>query len=704
MGMDGRELSEVAVRRNVLIPLSDGVKLAADLFLPQPAGPAPCLVSYYPYHKDDLIGALFDHPNRYFAARGYASLLVDLRGLGNSEGVAWDVGDAREAIDGAEIVEWAATQPWCDGSVGMWGMSYGGITSFKTAALNPPHLKAIVPMCGGLDHYHDIVYPGGCFNCLGILGGWGPFMTAMNVMPPMHQDAEGRWYRVWMDRLEAARAPYIVPYQQHPEFDDYWKSKTVEGERIKVPAFLIGAWRDIFPEAMVRAFERIQGPRRLLMGPWMHEMPDLAGFAQVDYLAEMLRWWDCWLKGEANGVPDEPPVAIYVQGQGWRFESKWPIARAEDLHAYLGSGDDGVGRLASQPPAKSSEIAYVADPTVGVMAGLWDPTGTGVGAPLDQSSDDLRSITFTGEPLAEALEITGSPDATLYLSVDPPDDVHLVVKLCEVSPAGESTLVTTGWHRISAREASDHGRSGVVECRVPLWATSYLVTAGHRLRVSVSGSDFPRIWPTRTNPRLRLATGGLSPSAIRLPVVPWAETPAGTLPVPDPSVKRTPLDIEGTPRWQIIREPASGAVTVTTGIRSAIRTVSGDGRFEIDRTGRAFVMTARPDSARVEGEATIRLQTGEGSNVTVQSRLRITQDGQNYHASVTMDGQRIFERDWSSGSSRTSDAMSPEAARTASDGDRIGNTIRNKRTRARGNGAGEPGRSRAGKKPAQSER
>ena len=302
--MNGMQLSEVRVQRNVLIPLSDGVNLAADLFLPESARPVPCLVSYYPYHKDDLIGALFDHPNRYFAARGYASLLVDLRGLGNSEGAAWDVGDAREAADGAEIVEWAAVQSWCDGSVGMWGMSYGGITSFKTAALNPPHLKAIVPMCGGLDHYHDIVYPGGCFNCLGILGGWGPFMTAMNVMPPMHQDAEGRWYRVWMERLQAARAPYIMPYQQHPEFDDYWKPKTVEGERITVPSFLIGAWRDIFPEAMVRAYERVKGPRRLLMGPWMHEMPDLAGFAQVDYLAEMMRWWDCWLKGVANGVPD----------------------------------------------------------------------------------------------------------------------------------------------------------------------------------------------------------------------------------------------------------------------------------------------------------------------------------------------------------------------------------------------------------------
>ena len=165
---------------NILIPLRDGISLAADLSSPTAPGRFPALVSYYPYHKDDLIGALFDHPNRYFAARGYASLLVDFRGLGNSEGVAWDTGDPREDDDGAQIVEWAAGQDWCDGAVGMWGMSYGGITSFKTAAQRPRHLKAIVPMNGTLDFYHGIDYPGGCFNCLGMLGGWGPFMTAMN--------------------------------------------------------------------------------------------------------------------------------------------------------------------------------------------------------------------------------------------------------------------------------------------------------------------------------------------------------------------------------------------------------------------------------------------------------------------------------------------------------------------------------------------
>ena len=213
-------------------------------------------------------------------------------------------------------------------------------------------------------------------------------------------------------------------------------------------------------------------------------------------------------------------------------ESDWPIARTKQLRAYLAAGESGAGTLQAQAPASVRDIDYAVDPTVGVMAGLWDPTGTGVGLPLDQSSDDARSMQFTGEPLAEALEITGSPEATVHLAVEGREDVHVVVKLCDVAPDGRSALVTTGWHRLPARGSGNGGEHAAIEVRVPLWATSYVVPEGHRLRVSVSGGDFPRIWPTRSNPRMRLATGGHTASAISLPTVPPAETPAPAIPAP----------------------------------------------------------------------------------------------------------------------------------------------------------------------------
>ena len=154
--------SDVVVERNVLIPLHDGVRLAGDLFRPADTGRYPTLVSYYPYHKDDVIGSRLDHPNRYFAARGYAVLLVDFRGLGSSEGIRWEHMDPREGEDGAEIIEWAAAQPWSDGKVGMWGMSYGGASTLYAASNRPAHLRAAVAVAGDVDIYHEINYPGGC--------------------------------------------------------------------------------------------------------------------------------------------------------------------------------------------------------------------------------------------------------------------------------------------------------------------------------------------------------------------------------------------------------------------------------------------------------------------------------------------------------------------------------------------------------------
>jgi putative CocE/NonD family hydrolase len=147
--------------------------LRSGLVSADASGLFPTLVSYYPYKKDDLISSSFEYPRCYFAEHGYANLLVDFRGLGSSDGVVWKAMDPREADDGAEMVEWAARQPWCDGNVGMWGMSYGGITSFKTSAIQPLHLTAIVPIRGSLDIYHDFIYPGGCMNCLGTFGAGG---------------------------------------------------------------------------------------------------------------------------------------------------------------------------------------------------------------------------------------------------------------------------------------------------------------------------------------------------------------------------------------------------------------------------------------------------------------------------------------------------------------------------------------------------
>ncbi len=641
--MESNELHEIVIERNLLIELSDGATLSADLYRPASKGPFPALISFYPYHKDDFVGAMNEEPRRYFAARGYAHLLVDFRGLGGSSGVAWPAMDRAEGRDGAEAVEWIARQPWCDGNVGMWGLSYGGISSLKVGAENPPHLRAIVPIQGSADIYQDYLYPGGCATCLGGYGAWGSFMLAMNLVPPTNADHEGRWQTVWKERLEASE-PYVFPWPDHPAHDEYWRAKAVDPAKIKVPTFIIGGWRDIFPEAMTSVFARLKCPKKLWMGPWMHTLPGLAPYEPLDYLHEMKRWFDHWLRGEKNGVADEAPVLINVQRANiWKHEREWPIARATLRAMYFGT----AGTLGDAPAREEQGEAYAANPTVGIAAGLWDPMGLGVGMPLEQSEDDLNSLTYTSEPLTEDLEISGAPQATVFAEVTNGDDVNIVVKLCDVDPDTEtSSLITTGWLRAACRNSADKiepvPKGEVLEFRVALWSTSYQVPKGHRLRASVSCADFPRLWPTRTNPEIRLFFGGKRASAIQLPIVPPHSTPIDPLklrrPAPPPP---SPL----RPVWKIERDLVAGEVAVATGEKNGFPLPQG-GHIEVDHIATARVAKSRPEGASVAGNTKIHVNAPTIGDIEVATTSLISRDSMTLSARITRNGTVIFEKRW----------------------------------------------------------
>ncbi|MDB5107136.1 MAG: putative Hydrolase CocE/NonD family protein [Candidatus Binatus sp.] len=641
--MAADKLHEIEIERNLLIPLRDGAELSADLYRPAGKGSFPTLMSFYPYHKDDFIGAMNEAPRRYFAARGYAHLLIDFRGLGGSSGIAWEAMDRGEGRDGAEAVEWAAAQRWCDGNVGMWGISYGGISSLKTAAENPPHLKAIAPIQGSADIYHDYIYPGGCRTMLGGYGAWGSFMLAMNLMPPTNPDPAGRWYKVWRERLEHGR-PYLLEWDAHPEFDEYWKSRVVSPEKITTPTFLIGGWRDIFPEGMAGIYSRLKGPKKMLMGPWMHTLPDLSRFEPVDYLPELKRWFDFWLRGEKTGITDEPPVTIYVQrANEWRHEREWPIARGNARTLYLNAG----GVLSDRSQREEQGENYTANPTLGASSGLWDPMALGVGLPLDQGSDDLLSLAYTTDPIAESIEISGAGEATVFAESKSNEPLNLVVKLCDVDPSGASSLITTGLMHGGPRNGagkSSPGKSGeAAQFKIPLWSTSYRVPKGNRIRVSVSCSDFPRVWPTTTNPDVRLYFGGQRASSVSIPVVPIA-----TARVDGPAMKRPaeapPLSLM-TPTWRIERDLVNQAVSVSTGEKTSFPLPQG-GTVAVDHLASARVSASRPDDAVVEGETLFCMQLPVIGNLDVKTTSWVSQHGTTLTGKITVDGRVVFEKRW----------------------------------------------------------
>ncbi|UCB46832.1 MAG: CocE/NonD family hydrolase [Spirochaetota bacterium] len=641
-------LNEIHVEKNVLITLHDGVHLAADLYMPQGQNRSPVLISYYPYHKDDIIGASLDYSCRYFAVNGYAHLIVDFRGLGNSEGKAWEMNDPRENIDGACIVEWAAHQPWCDGNVGMWGISYGGITSLQTASERPPHLKAIVPIFTPYNIYHDLIFPGGCLNCLGAFGDWGSRMVAMNIMPPGYQDQQGRWYRIWKERLENIEHQ-MFPWQGHIAFDEYWQAKVIPIEKINIPTFVIGGWRDLFPQAMIRIYEKLSVPKKLFMGPWMHNPMDVAPQDPWDYHLELKRWWDYWLKNEKNSIMKEPPVTIYVQGvKQWRHELEWPIARTKLQNLFLSH----AGILKDRPEQKAGCDIYTTDPTVGITAGLWDPVSRGIGMPLDQGRDDLRSLIYTTKLLSEDIEITGSPETNLFIAMEDAEEVNLVVKLNDVGPKGDSTLITTGWlkgsHYQSHEQPEPLRKGQIYKFHIPLWPTSYLVPKGHRLRLSVSCSDFPRIWPTLINPKIHLFFGKNQSSFLCIPVISPRENsiPKPNIYRPDTSINRAPSFINVAPQWCIEEDPVNSMMKVFSSVEYQMILPWGMEIKNWRTRSTATVSALRPDWARVEGETNMLLHLPSAGEVEIHTLSWISHDRMSVTGEIKINRQLFFEKKW----------------------------------------------------------
>ncbi len=315
----------VRTERSLVIPLSDGTRLSGDLYRPPGRPSGPVLVSYYPYRTDDIIGSLFEQTRTGLCRRGDATLFADMTGTGASQGGYAESFDLpREGRDCAEIIEWAAGQDWCDGSVGAWGVSYGGMNALAAAAHRPPHLRAIVAVYAATDMYRDTIAPGGCPAMLG-RHAWSAHMLALGLCPPTRQDPGGRWERTWRQRLLRMEGgqPHALNWQAHPDRDDYWQARVVDATAVEVPAMLIGGWADAYSDAMIRVFGQVSGPKRLIMGPWMHVLPHLSAVEPYDWVTAMADWWDAHLPQdpaplEPAPAEPEPPVLYFSHGGGWR--------------------------------------------------------------------------------------------------------------------------------------------------------------------------------------------------------------------------------------------------------------------------------------------------------------------------------------------------------------------------------------------------
>ena len=471
------------------IVLRDGTRLAARTWLPETSTPVPAILEYLPYRKGD--GTAIDDPtrHRYFAGHGFASIRVDMRGSGDSDGVLLDEYSAEELGDGVEVIAWLAAQPWCNGSVGMIGLSWGGFNSLQIAALAPPALKAIITLCSTDDRYADDVhYVGGAVLAREMLS-WSMTFLGFNAKPPDPQTIGERWRELWQQRLDATPA-FVDTWLEHSQRDAYWQHGSVceDYGAIRCAVLAVGGWADGYTNTVMRLLDGLDAPCRGIIGPWAHNYPynGRPGPA-IGFLQESVRWWDQWLNGRERGALDTPKLRVFIED---RTEPRAKVATGRWLGSALEPREFdarewyfGDGAMRASPGVRVS-IALPNDPRHGQAAGLWCPFGPSDLA-ADQRPDDAVSLTFDSVPFDADVTLLGRPHVDV--ECDALAGAHIVARLTEVAPDGSSLLLSWGVRELDA--------AGTQNARVDMNVLGRRVRAGHRLRLALAASYWPMVWP-----------------------------------------------------------------------------------------------------------------------------------------------------------------------------------------------------------------
>ncbi|WP_050528261.1 CocE/NonD family hydrolase [Pseudorhodobacter aquimaris] len=508
----------VKIEEDVGIVMPDGCRLSARIWRAEGAGPVPAILEYIPYRKGDGTYARDARMHPYFAGHGYAAVRVDMRGCGDSEGLMADEYTQQEMQDAVDVIAWLAAQDWCNGNVGMMGKSWGGFNSLQAAFSQPPALKAIVTVCSSTDRFADDVhFRGGCL--LGENLGWGAVMLSYSSRPA-DPAVRSDWREDWLARLEAE--PFLAPrWASHQRRDAYWKHGSVceDFARVQVPVLSISGWADNYMNTSAKLVENVAGAKAII-GPWVHQYPHQAvpGPA-MGFMDAALRWWDRWLKGVDNGAEDDPayrawmidseaPDASTLHRKGrWVAETTYPAPRSQDQVMALSAGGvlGGAGGALNHP--------ICTPPDLGFSAGEFFPMSSHAELPGDQAGDDAMSLCFDGPVLDAPLALLGAARLRLRLSSDKPR-AFVVARLCDVGPDGASVRIAHGMLNLCHRDSMEHPSLLVpgqeMEVELALDQMAYRLAAGHHLRIALSTTYWPFVWPSPEAATLTLTEGSLT--------------------------------------------------------------------------------------------------------------------------------------------------------------------------------------------------
>jgi uncharacterized protein len=513
---------DVTIENNVSMKTRDGVTLQADIYRPKAEGKFPVILERTPYDKHMGVGF-----GLKAAARGYVYIIQDVRGRYTSEGDWYP--HKFESRDGYDTVEWAAALPYSNSKVGMVGGSYVGATQMLTAIAAPPHLVGILPFVTAANYHEQWVYQGGAFaqslnqlwttaltiDTLGRRVGKDSVPLAGEMTLPLNE------YPVVIPGASAGLADYYRDWIAHPRYDDYWKETAIDEHfsKIKVPALHVGAWYDFFQDGTLRNYlgikahggtEAARNGQRLVMivgghagaGPKIGDI-DFGKDSVFDTTELAFRWYDYLMKGVGNGMGNAKPVKIFVMGKNvWREEDSWPPARAQETRYYLHSGGkanglSGDGTLSTTLPTAEAADKYVYDPAdpVPSRGGPFPLHGT-PGA-VDQRAVENREdvLVYTAPAFQHDTEVIGPVSVELFVSSSAVD-TDFTGKLVDVWPNGYAQNLVDGIlraryrHSMEKEELMNPGET--CKITIDLWSTSNVFLAGHKLRLEISSSNFPR--------------------------------------------------------------------------------------------------------------------------------------------------------------------------------------------------------------------
>lgn len=525
------------------IAMRDGTRLSARVWMPDDAAdnPVPVILEHLPYRKRDgtIERDQFSHP--WMAGHGYCCIRTDMRGNGDSEGLMHDEYTQQELDDACDVIAWAANQPWCNGNVGMQGISWGGFNCLQVAAMQPPALKAVISICSTVDRYaDDIHYKGGCLLVENF--GWAANMLSYSSRPPDPMLVGDEWKEIWRYRLE--NLPWLWSiWHEHQHRNDYWKHGSIceDYSTINAAVLSVGGWHDGYRNAIAQLVENIPSPVKGIVGPWIHKYPHYAGpKPAIGFLQESKRWWDRWLKGEDTGVENDPDYRAYLMDSlkperwfdtrpgRWIAEEKWPSTNIGKLTLHLGDKE-----IVEAPASCGHAIA--SPQHCGSAAGEYFPFAFSDELPDEQSGDDALSLCFDTAKSQQDMDIVGAPTVSLRVSADQ-HDANVAVRLCDVRPDGTSALITYGVFNLSHRRSheipEDLVPDEVYDVTFTLDQTAYHMPAGHRLRLAISTSYWPLIWPSPLPATLTVHEGSIEVPMRKMPDVgdEWHfEEPVGSM-------------------------------------------------------------------------------------------------------------------------------------------------------------------------------